>query len=220
MDFPTIFPRWPVEHVLGITSSFMFMWSVFSTQSRLFLRDFYREHNIELSKLMNRLGQPLPTWLREELQNSSWSWERLPCPQCHCVVLQLCYDAISCQAKTTGQRSRSRECACGVLPHPWKGLLPLTLPWGIECKSHSWVLMVCYYNSTFTYRKDLECLPYFEQGREQKYTLCIFKYFSQSMNQAQAGVNVTPLSPEVKAEEGKQLSPLLRKEKQPNKRGI
>lgn len=40
------------------------------------------------------------------------------------------------------------------------------------------------------------------------------------MNQAQAGVNVTPLSPEVKAEEGKQLSPLLRKEKQPNKRGI
>ncbi|XP_037256457.1 bifunctional heparan sulfate N-deacetylase/N-sulfotransferase 2 [Falco biarmicus] len=41
--------------------------------SRLFLRDFYREHNIELSKLMNRLGQPLPTWLREELQNSSWS---------------------------------------------------------------------------------------------------------------------------------------------------
>ncbi|XP_075011465.1 bifunctional heparan sulfate N-deacetylase/N-sulfotransferase 2 isoform X2 [Calonectris borealis] len=43
------------------------------SSSRLFLRDFYREHNIELSKLMNRLGQPLPTWLREELQNSSWS---------------------------------------------------------------------------------------------------------------------------------------------------
>lgn len=164
--FPTICPRWPVEQVLRVTSSFMLMWSVFSTQSRLFLRDFYREHNIELSKLMNRLGQPLPTWLREELQNSTWSWEELLCPQCHWDVWcsNVCYDAIFCQAKTTGQRSR--ECACGALPHPWKGLLPLTLRWGIECKSHSWVLMVCYYNSTFTYRKDLECLPYFEQGRE------------------------------------------------------
>lgn len=134
--------------------------------SRLFLRDFYREHNIELSKLMNRLGQPLPTWLREELQNSSWSWEGLPC---HWDVWcsNVCYDAISSEAKTTGQMSRSRECACGALPHPWKAMLPLTLPWGVECKSQSWVLMVCYYNSTSTYRKDLECLPYFEQGREQ-----------------------------------------------------
>ncbi|KAJ6661802.1 hypothetical protein lerEdw1_013324 [Lerista edwardsae] len=43
------------------------------SSSRMFLSDFYREHNIELSKLMNKLGQPLPTWLREELQNSSWS---------------------------------------------------------------------------------------------------------------------------------------------------
>lgn len=143
----------------------------FFPQSRLFLRDFYREHNIELSKLMNRLGQPLPTWLREELQNSSWSWEGLPCPQCHwdvwCSKHAMMPSFVFCQAKTTGQRSRSRECACGALPHPWKGLLPLTLPWGRAPKSHSWVLMVCYYTSTFTYRKDLECLPYFEQVREQ-----------------------------------------------------
>uniref|UniRef100_A0A8C5QZN1 Bifunctional heparan sulfate N-deacetylase/N-sulfotransferase 1 n=1 Tax=Leptobrachium leishanense TaxID=445787 RepID=A0A8C5QZN1_9ANUR len=41
--------------------------------SRTFLADFYRESNIELSKLLNRLGHPLPTWLREELQNSSRS---------------------------------------------------------------------------------------------------------------------------------------------------
>ncbi|XP_077202351.1 bifunctional heparan sulfate N-deacetylase/N-sulfotransferase 2 isoform X3 [Paroedura picta] len=40
--------------------------------SRLFLADFYREHNIELSRLLNKLGQPLPTWLREDLQSSSW----------------------------------------------------------------------------------------------------------------------------------------------------
>lgn len=91
-----------------------------------------------------------------------------------CVVLQSCYDAISCQAKTTGQRSRSRECAYGVLPHPWKGLLPLTLPWGIECKLHSWVLMVCYYNSTFTYRKDLaNACPTLSRG-ESRNTLCVF----------------------------------------------
>uniref|UniRef100_A0A8C6Y842 [heparan sulfate]-glucosamine N-sulfotransferase n=1 Tax=Naja naja TaxID=35670 RepID=A0A8C6Y842_NAJNA len=41
--------------------------------SRMFLADFYHEHNIELSKLLNTLRQPLPTWLREELQNSRWS---------------------------------------------------------------------------------------------------------------------------------------------------
>ncbi|PIO33418.1 hypothetical protein AB205_0198360 [Aquarana catesbeiana] len=41
--------------------------------TRSYLVDFYRENNIELSKLLNRLGQPLPTWLREELQNSSRS---------------------------------------------------------------------------------------------------------------------------------------------------
>ncbi|KAK2865605.1 hypothetical protein Q7C36_001661 [Tachysurus vachellii] len=37
-------------------------------ESRLFLSHFYRDHNIELSKLLHRLGQPLPAWLREELQ--------------------------------------------------------------------------------------------------------------------------------------------------------
>lgn len=55
-------------------------------QSRMFLSDFYREHNTELSKLMNKLGQPLPTWLREELQNSSWSWSREHYPQCCQIV--------------------------------------------------------------------------------------------------------------------------------------
>ncbi|KAM3835190.1 bifunctional heparan sulfate N-deacetylase/N-sulfotransferase 2 [Vipera latastei] len=43
------------------------------SSSRMFLADFYHEHNMELSKLLNTLRQPLPTWLREELQNSSWS---------------------------------------------------------------------------------------------------------------------------------------------------
>ncbi|KAL0203954.1 hypothetical protein M9458_001972, partial [Cirrhinus mrigala] len=36
--------------------------------SRAFLSRFYRDQNIELSKLLHRLGQPLPAWLREELQ--------------------------------------------------------------------------------------------------------------------------------------------------------
>uniref|UniRef100_A0A8C1PGI3 [heparan sulfate]-glucosamine N-sulfotransferase n=1 Tax=Cyprinus carpio TaxID=7962 RepID=A0A8C1PGI3_CYPCA len=38
------------------------------SESRAFLSRFYREQNIELSKLLHRLGQPLPAWLREELQ--------------------------------------------------------------------------------------------------------------------------------------------------------
>nr|XP_048282435.1 bifunctional heparan sulfate N-deacetylase/N-sulfotransferase 2 isoform X4 [Myodes glareolus] len=41
------------------------------TESRLFLTDFFRNHNLELSKLLIRLGQPAPLWLREELQHSS-----------------------------------------------------------------------------------------------------------------------------------------------------
>uniref|UniRef100_A0A7N9CYG3 [heparan sulfate]-glucosamine N-sulfotransferase n=1 Tax=Macaca fascicularis TaxID=9541 RepID=A0A7N9CYG3_MACFA len=41
------------------------------TESRLFLTDFFRNHNLELSKLLSRLGQPVPSWLREELQHSS-----------------------------------------------------------------------------------------------------------------------------------------------------
>lgn len=36
-------------------------------QSRSFLREHYRDHNIELSKLLYKMGQPLPSWLREEL---------------------------------------------------------------------------------------------------------------------------------------------------------
>lgn len=38
--------------------------------SRNFLREYYHEHNIELSKLLYKMGQPLPSWLREELLHS------------------------------------------------------------------------------------------------------------------------------------------------------
>ncbi|KAG5285343.1 hypothetical protein AALO_G00002350 [Alosa alosa] len=37
-------------------------------ESRALLSHYYRDHNVELSKLLHRLGQPLPSWLREELQ--------------------------------------------------------------------------------------------------------------------------------------------------------
>uniref|UniRef100_A0A8C7K3I4 Bifunctional heparan sulfate N-deacetylase/N-sulfotransferase 1 n=1 Tax=Oncorhynchus kisutch TaxID=8019 RepID=A0A8C7K3I4_ONCKI len=37
------------------------------TDSRTFLREHYRDHNIELSRLLYKMGQPLPSWLREEL---------------------------------------------------------------------------------------------------------------------------------------------------------
>ncbi|XP_059844764.1 bifunctional heparan sulfate N-deacetylase/N-sulfotransferase 4 isoform X2 [Hypanus sabinus] len=37
-------------------------------ESRTFLSRYYKDHNIELSKLFYKLGLPLPTWLREELQ--------------------------------------------------------------------------------------------------------------------------------------------------------
>ncbi|MFT7796277.1 bifunctional heparan sulfate N-deacetylase/N-sulfotransferase 1-like isoform X1, partial [Arapaima gigas] len=40
------------------------------SDSRSFLKEYYREHNIELSKLLYKMGQPLPSWLREELVNS------------------------------------------------------------------------------------------------------------------------------------------------------
>ncbi|XP_023845343.1 bifunctional heparan sulfate N-deacetylase/N-sulfotransferase 1 isoform X2 [Salvelinus sp. IW2-2015] len=36
-------------------------------ESQSFLREHYRDHNIELSKLLYRMGQPLPSWLREQL---------------------------------------------------------------------------------------------------------------------------------------------------------
>jgi len=149
-------PRWPAGHALRVVFSFTLTWSVFPPQSRLFLRDFYREHNIELSKLMNRLAQPLPTWLREELQNSSWSWEGLPCPQCHWDVR--CYAAIASSQNNRTDKQRTCVCAFGRAAAP-------TLPGGTECKPQSWVLMVCY-ALTLTCRKDVECLPYLERGRE------------------------------------------------------
>lgn len=37
-------------------------------QSRAFLSGYYRDRNVELSELLHRLGQPLPAWLRQELQ--------------------------------------------------------------------------------------------------------------------------------------------------------
>ncbi|KAM9580721.1 bifunctional heparan sulfate N-deacetylase/N-sulfotransferase 4 isoform 1-T1 [Guaruba guarouba] len=40
-------------------------------ESREFLSSYYRDHNVELSKLLHRLGQPLPSWLRQELQKVS-----------------------------------------------------------------------------------------------------------------------------------------------------
>uniref|UniRef100_A0A8C7WCH8 [heparan sulfate]-glucosamine N-sulfotransferase n=1 Tax=Oncorhynchus mykiss TaxID=8022 RepID=A0A8C7WCH8_ONCMY len=48
-------------------------YSDMTPESRAFLTEHYREHNMELLRLLNRLGQPLPAWLREELQSSSWS---------------------------------------------------------------------------------------------------------------------------------------------------
>ncbi|XP_030048126.1 LOW QUALITY PROTEIN: bifunctional heparan sulfate N-deacetylase/N-sulfotransferase 3-like [Microcaecilia unicolor] len=39
------------------------------TECRVFLSKYYQDHNVELSKLLHRLGQPLPSWLRQELQN-------------------------------------------------------------------------------------------------------------------------------------------------------
>lgn len=40
-------------------------------QAHAYLSRYYREHNVELSKLLHRLGLPLPSWLREELQKVS-----------------------------------------------------------------------------------------------------------------------------------------------------
>ncbi|XP_058841112.1 bifunctional heparan sulfate N-deacetylase/N-sulfotransferase 2-like [Acipenser ruthenus] len=42
-------------------------------ETRSFLSEYYRDHNMALLKLLNRLGQAIPVWLREELQSSSWS---------------------------------------------------------------------------------------------------------------------------------------------------
>ncbi|KAG9281193.1 bifunctional heparan sulfate N-deacetylase/N-sulfotransferase 1 [Astyanax mexicanus] len=45
-------------------------YSDMDSQSQVFLREYYRDHNIELSKLLYRMGQPLPSWLKDELLNS------------------------------------------------------------------------------------------------------------------------------------------------------
>ncbi|XP_063165741.1 bifunctional heparan sulfate N-deacetylase/N-sulfotransferase 3 isoform X2 [Candoia aspera] len=38
------------------------------SECRVFLSNYYRDHNVELSKILHKLGQPLPSWLRQELQ--------------------------------------------------------------------------------------------------------------------------------------------------------
>ncbi|KAM4706672.1 bifunctional heparan sulfate N-deacetylase/N-sulfotransferase 4-like isoform 1-T1 [Discoglossus pictus] len=48
-------------------------------ESRAFLSSYYRDHNIELSKLLHRLGQPLPSWLRQELQKCIYSMKMSTC---------------------------------------------------------------------------------------------------------------------------------------------
>lgn len=44
--------------------------SLSAAQARAFLSSYYRDHNVELSRLLHRLGQPLPAWLRQELQKA------------------------------------------------------------------------------------------------------------------------------------------------------
>ncbi|KAL6101413.1 ndst2 [Pungitius sinensis] len=44
-----------------------------SPESRAILAEHYREHNMDLLRLLNRLGHALPSWLRQELQSTSWS---------------------------------------------------------------------------------------------------------------------------------------------------
>lgn len=56
-----------VAHMNVTTLSFFLF--LFPSQSQLFLREYYRDHNIELSKLLYRMVQPLPTWLKDELLN-------------------------------------------------------------------------------------------------------------------------------------------------------
>lgn len=53
-----------------------------SPQAHAYLSRYYREHNVELSKLLHRLGQPLPSWLREELQKVSSIKLFSPCTVC------------------------------------------------------------------------------------------------------------------------------------------
>ncbi|ELV13433.1 Bifunctional heparan sulfate N-deacetylase/N-sulfotransferase 4 [Tupaia chinensis] len=52
-----------VQKFLGVTPHYNY-----SEALTTFLSNYYRDHNVELSKLLHRLGQPLPSWLRQELQ--------------------------------------------------------------------------------------------------------------------------------------------------------
>ncbi|CAG6018258.1 unnamed protein product [Menidia menidia] len=42
-------------------------------RSRVFLAGYYRDHNVALLRLLTRLGQTLPAWLRQELHSATWS---------------------------------------------------------------------------------------------------------------------------------------------------
>ncbi|XP_046892157.1 bifunctional heparan sulfate N-deacetylase/N-sulfotransferase 1-like [Hypomesus transpacificus] len=47
------------------------LYSDMDPESQAFLKDYYRDHNMELSKLLYRMGQSLPGWLRQELVRTS-----------------------------------------------------------------------------------------------------------------------------------------------------
>lgn len=60
----------PEQGCGGVQAGPLILLFALPLQSRSFLRDYYRDHNIELSKLLYKMGQTLPTWLREELQST------------------------------------------------------------------------------------------------------------------------------------------------------
>ncbi|KAG7272460.1 hypothetical protein CRUP_031387 [Coryphaenoides rupestris] len=58
-----------IQRFLGISPTFNYTQAL----TRAFLAEYYREHNTELLRLLNRIGQSQPGWLREELQGTSRS---------------------------------------------------------------------------------------------------------------------------------------------------
>lgn len=62
--------RWTLSREESPCSALVGLNSPSLLQSRTFLKEYYRDHNVELSKLLYKMGQTLPTWLREDLQNT------------------------------------------------------------------------------------------------------------------------------------------------------
>lgn len=85
-------------------------------QAHAYLSRYYREHNVELSKLLHRLGLPLPSWLREELQKVSG------------LKLTLSSSSSSSSAGTRGRaRSDSSfQTSVLMLPHVEEGASSVT----------------------------------------------------------------------------------------------